>query len=103
MALWRVIVWLVLGAMSSHPVRDPVPQPPGQEAGQQAPGSIRGAVTDKEFGIPLAGATVTIVEIGRKATTTDQGNFVFEGVPTGKYTLVFSRDGYVRQVRSDVL
>ena len=109
MALWRVIVWLVLGAMSSHPTRDPAPQPPtgmqpsAQEASGQQAGSVRGSVTDKEFGIPIAGATVAIVETGQKTTTTDQGNFVLEGVPPGKYTLVVSRDGYIRQVRSDLL
>ena len=108
MALWRVFVWLVLGAMSSHSVRGSAPEPfrreprASQAAGEQA-GSIRGSVTDKEFGIPLAGATVTIVETGQKASTTDQGNFVIEGVPPGKYTLVVSRDGYLRQVRSEVL
>jgi hypothetical protein len=94
MALWTVFLWLVLGAMFSHSGPDPSQEPSG---------SIRGVVTDKEFGIPLAGATVTIVEAGKKATTTDQGNFVFEGVAPGRYTLVFAKDGYLRQVRSDVL
>src|SRR5262245_10074325 len=108
MALCRVFVWLVLGAMSSHPVRASAPEPsPREPSALQAPGqqagTVRGSVTDKEFGIPLAGATVTIVETGQKASTTDQGNFVIEGVPPGKYTLVVSRDGYVRQVRSEVL
>ncbi len=72
------------------------------QQGQRA-GSIRGVVLDKDFGAPLANAQVMIVESDKKVTTSDQGNFVFGDVPPGKYTLVFSKDGYVRQVKSDVV
>ena len=83
MALWTVFLWLVLGAMFSHSGPDPSQEPSG---------SIRGVVTDKEFGIPLAGATVTIVEAGKKATTTDQGNFVVAAVM--KFLGRISRDRF---------
>ncbi len=69
----------------------------------EQPGSIRGVVTDKDFDVPLATAQVTIVELGAKTATSDQGHFVFEQVAPGKYTLVFSKEGYVRQVKADVL
>jgi hypothetical protein len=72
-------------------------------AAQQPAGSIRGSVRDKDFDIPLAAATVVIVETNQKALTGDEGNFVLEQVPAGKYTLLFTKEGYVRQVRSDVL
>jgi TonB-dependent receptor len=72
-------------------------------AGQQPAGSIRGTVYDKDFDIPLSAATVTIVETNQRALTGDQGNFVLEQVPVGKYTLLFTKEGYVRQVKSDVL
>ena len=68
---------------------------------QQA-GSIRGTVTDSESETPLAAAQVLIAETGAKATASDEGSFVFDQVPPGKYTLVFSKDGYTRQVDADV-
>ena len=68
---------------------------------QQA-GSIRGTVTDNESETPLAAAQVLIAETGAKATASDEGSFVFDQVPPGKYTLVFSKDGYTRQVDADV-
>src|SRR5262245_58637850 len=67
------------------------------------PGSSRGVVSDKDFDMPLAGAVVTVVETNQKATTSEQGNYVIQGVPPGRYTVVFSKDGYVRQVKADVL
>jgi len=53
--------------------------------------------------VPLAVAHVLAVETGQEVTTTDQGNFVFSQVPPGKYTLVVSKEGYVRQVKADVV
>jgi len=69
---------------------------------QQA-GSIRGTVYDKEFDTPLAVAQVSIAETGEKVIASDEGSFVFGQVPPGKYTLVFSKDGYTRQVAPDVV
>jgi hypothetical protein len=70
---------------------------------QDQPGSIRGVVSDRDFDVPLADALVTVAETGQKAVTSEQGNYVIQGVPPGRYTLVFSKDGFVRQVRADVL
>ena len=69
---------------------------------QEVPGSIRGLVSDKEFDVPLVGAVITIAETGQRVTTGDGGNFVFKAVVPGRYTLVFSKDGYQRVVRADV-
>ncbi len=68
---------------------------------QQA-GSIRGTVYDKETDAPLAAAQVMIVETGAKAAASEDGGFVFGQVAPGKYTLVFSKEGYARQVAADV-
>jgi TonB-dependent receptor len=70
---------------------------------RQEGGSIRGVVRDRDFDAPLAAAQVEIVETGRKVLTTDQGNYVAGPLPPGKYTLVFSKEGYVRQVRAEVV
>jgi hypothetical protein len=70
---------------------------------QQQAGSIRGVVYDKDFNVPLGAVQVTNVETGQVVISTDQGNYVVDQVPPGKYTLVFSKEGYVRQVKADVL
>jgi len=69
---------------------------------QQA-GSIRGVVYDADFDAPLPVAKVTIVETGAEVTATEEGNYAFTDVPPGRYTLVFSKQGYARQVRTDVV
>ncbi len=69
---------------------------------QQA-GGIRGMVSDKEFDAPLAGAQVSIAETGEKVVATDEGNYIFNGVNPGTYTLVFSKEGYSRQVAPNVV
>ncbi len=75
----------------------------GSAAAQQQVGSIRGTVHDRDFDAPLPQAQVLAVENGRKVLTGDQGNFLLGELPAGRYTLVVSKDGYVRQVRSDVV
>jgi TonB-dependent receptor len=70
---------------------------------QDAPGSIRGVVYDRDFDVPLAAAEVLAVESGQKALTGEQGNYVLTPVPPGRYTLVFFKEGYVREVKTDVL
>lgn len=92
LARLRPLFWLALTALL------PAASNPRPQAG-----SIRGIVYDKDFDVPLAAAQVFTVETGQRATTTSQGNFVFSQVPPGRYTLVFSKDGYVRQVKADVV
>jgi TonB-dependent receptor len=69
---------------------------------QQRVGSIRGVVYDKDFEVPLQAAQVLIVETSQRAETGDQGTFVIPDVAAGSYTLVFAKEGYVRQVKADV-
>lgn len=69
----------------------------------QQGGSIRGSVVDKDFDLPLVGAQVLVVETGQRVETGDQGGFVLSDVPPGTYTLIVSKDGYVRLVKADVL
>lgn len=69
----------------------------------QQGGTIRGSVVDKDFDLPLVGAQVLVVETGQRAETSDQGSFVLSDVPPGTYTLIVSKDGYVRLVKADVL
>ena len=70
---------------------------------QDPAGSIRGTVYDADFDAPLALARVELVELETRVETSGQGNYVLEQVPPGQYTLVFFKEGYVRQVRTDVV
>ena len=66
-------------------------------------GALRGAVTDREFGTPIAGATVTIVENGLRVATDDQGLYTFSDLAPGKYTLKIEKPGFVRRITQDVI
>lgn len=91
---WRRLCRLLIGVLL----------PIGEVAAQQvAGGSIRGVVHDADFDAPLAAVQVLAVEIGRRVETTDQGQYVMPEIPPGRYTLVFTKDGYVRRVEADVV
>ncbi|MEQ1892530.1 MAG: carboxypeptidase regulatory-like domain-containing protein, partial [Planctomycetota bacterium] len=70
---------------------------------QAGGGSIRGLVQDADLDVPLPGVEVLAVEAGRATRSGDQGNYLLEGLEPGRYTLVFTKDGYLRQVRADVV
>ena len=65
-------------------------------------GSLRGSVTDKDFEVPIPGVRLTLVEARRATVTNAQGQFVFEGVPAGTYTLTADKDGYERKIVASV-
>jgi outer membrane receptor protein involved in Fe transport len=67
-----------------------------------ATGTIRGIVTDRDFNTPLAGATVQVLNTRARATTNENGAYTITGVEPGAYTVVISKDGYVRAVRPNV-
>lgn len=93
-----MICLLGFGALALTPAAWPAPQT--QTVGR---GSIRGTVLDKDFDAPLPEAKVALVETGETVVTTAQGNYLLSEVAPGRYTLVFSKDGYVRVVRSEVV
>ena len=66
-------------------------------------GSLRGVVYDKDFEAPLYEAKVTIAETSQAVLTSSEGNYFISDLAPGNYTLVFSKSGYVRQVKSDVI
>ena len=91
----RWLFWFVAGAALAGLGR--------AGSAQDRPGSVRGVVYDRDFGDPLPGAEVMILERNQKTASSDQGTFVFSGVPAGIYTLVFTKEGYARQVRGGVV
>lgn len=66
-------------------------------------GAIRGSVHDRDFDVPLARARVTLVEALLATATDPDGQFLFERVPPGTYTLSVTKDGYERQIVTDVI
>lgn len=58
---------------------------------------------DRDFGVPAAAVRVAIVETRQETQTAEQGNYTFAAVPPGRYTVIFAKDGYLRQVKADVV
>ncbi len=77
-------------AQAPEPTPEPVP-PPAPVADR----TIAGTVLDQDTGVPLAGATVTLVETGQSAVADDLGAFTFSGLTPGSYTLSVSLGGYI--------
>jgi outer membrane receptor for ferrienterochelin and colicin len=73
-----------------------VPALPGHAAEQT--GKINGTVYDPD-GVPLAGVTVTITSSNmmgkRKTQTSEDGSFLFFGLPPGKYTIEIDQSGFL--------
>jgi len=55
---------------------------------------ITGKVTDASYESPVAGSTVMIWEGGLTATTDAKGDFTFNNLPTGYYTIIITASGY---------
>ena len=73
-------------------------------AAAQAPvgGSVRGVISDKEFNTPIAGATVVVLGTKARVQTTENGSYIVTNLPAGVYTLVITKDGYVREVKANI-
>jgi TonB-dependent receptor len=69
----------------------------------EALGSIRGTVSDEDFGDPLASARITLQETGSFVTSEKTGVFTLDAVPPGVYTLTVAKDGYIREIQRDVI
>src|SRR3954447_17359450 len=65
-------------------------------AAQQSLGTLRGNVKD-ELGGVIIGATVTAADaagVEKTATTDEQGNYSFAGLPPGQYTVRINQAGF---------
>ena len=94
---WLMRTWMVPGAVVCMTSAVCIGAPLVQT------GTVRGVVTDRDFGGTVSGATVTVVETGVRATSGEDGSFSIPDLQPGKYTLVIARDGFVRQLKSDVI
>jgi iron complex outermembrane receptor protein len=89
------------GAPEQTPAQTPPEQTPAQAPDPAPPPApvadrtIAGTVLDQDTGVPLAGATVTLVETGQSTVADDLGAFSFSGLTPGSYTLSASLGGYI--------
>ena len=67
------------------------------------PGSIYGIVTDKATGESIINAGVELQPTGLKTVTGSDGQFEFNEVAAGEYTLYVTKTGYVDQSSSIVV
>lgn len=73
-----------------------------QAQGTTETGGVRGTVSDADFGLPVAQTQVSIPELKRTVESGDDGFYLLSDVPPGSYTVVFSKDGYRREVHGMV-
>jgi iron complex outermembrane recepter protein len=66
----------------------------------QATGTIRGVVTLDSDGSPLHQVSVSIVQLRRGVETDDNGAFVFQNVPPGRYSILAHLEGFPDDVRT---
>lgn len=71
----------------------------------QAPavGTIRGVIYDKEFDTPVEKVTIEALGIKLRVSSLTNGSYVIANLPAGTYTLVFTKEGYIREVKAKVL
>ena len=66
-------------------------------------GALRVRIIDQDWDVPLAGATVHVLEAEKRLVSGEDGNVLFDSLPGGSYTLVISAPGFDRKVMSQVV
>ena len=66
-------------------------------SGQEAIGGVRVSVLDADFSYPLAGASVLLEGTTSTGSTDESGSIFLSQVNPGRYSLLISKDGYVRE------
>lgn len=67
-----------------------------------SPGSIYGVVTDKATGEPVKSAGVELLSLGTKTITGEEGQFEFQEMQAGKYTIHITKTGYAEFVSASI-
>lgn len=66
-------------------------------------GSVAGMVKGAETQAAIVGCKVTLVETGANVETNDSGEFGFENLDPGTYSLRFEKDGYFDQDKTGIV
>ncbi|HRI19738.1 MAG TPA: TonB-dependent receptor [Panacibacter sp.] len=65
-------------------------------------GNLSGKITDENSNQPLAGASVTIIEISKKTFSEADGSYTIHNIAEGRYTLLVTYVGYDSKKIADV-
>jgi hypothetical protein len=95
--MWTVTSSAALTQVAQAPVRD------GAQAPQEGSASISGRIiANDQSAQPVKRAILLLsgggLVIPRQSTTTDDGRFMFAGLPPGRFTLQAWRSGFVRDM-----
>ncbi|MGH7946542.1 MAG: carboxypeptidase regulatory-like domain-containing protein, partial [Opitutaceae bacterium] len=85
--------WLALALAPGHTLSAADGSAAGASTAGAITGSLAGRVVDRDGGIGLPGAQVTLANIGLVTSSDRQGDFVLTGVPSGHHTLHVSYVG----------
>lgn len=66
-------------------------------------GNLEGIVLDKNNKSPLIGVNIFLKDKNSGTTTNTTGNYRFENLPVGTYTIQFSYIGYEKITKTDVI
>lgn len=103
-AYWGLCVTVALGAPGEAPKPEPAAATAGLPAASPAPAparepaNVRGQVRGPG-GVPVARATVRVVEAHLTERTDERGNFELR-VPAGRYTVRFEAEGLISQTKA---
>ena len=75
----------------------------GEAVAQSQNGALRGSILDADFSVPVSGATVMVEGTGVGGSSGPDGSFFINDLPPGQYTLLVSKDGFVRERRSGIV
>jgi TonB-dependent receptor len=70
---------------------------------QSGNGALRGSVQDADFAVPVAGASVVVEGTNFSGTTKEDGSFFINDLPPGQYAVLISKEGFIRERRSDLI
>ena len=66
-------------------------------------GLIKGIVLDAETKQPLIGANIFVQGSNSGTTTDESGNYQFDKIKVGTYSIVYSYIGYEKIIKTDVI
>lgn len=66
-------------------------------------GALRGSIMDTDFLVPVSGVTIAVEGVGLGGVSDASGAFFINDLPPGQYTLLASKDGFIRERRSGVV
>ena len=76
---------------------------PAVVCAQQTSGGLRGTVQDADFYSPISGVILTLEGTSLGASSSEDGSFFINDVPPGAYTVLASREGFVRERVSGIV